>query len=189
MTAQHLDPAPAPPLADPRHLQTALTAAAVLANRMGVAARLDPADRDDLRQSLLLILVQKAPGYDPRCGAWTTFVSLVLRHAAQEVGDRMARERSRRFVSLEAAEPAVPPYAHHAVEVRLDMARVAAALPDDLIRIWRLRTTASPSGAIRASGLSRAGFHRRLRELRLRALAAGLEAPAPLRPIRGTAGT
>jgi len=50
------------------------------------------------------------------------------------------------------------------------MARIATVLPDDLIRIWRLRTTTSPAGAITASGLSRAGFHRRLRELRLRAL-------------------
>lgn len=189
MTAQHLEPSSAPPLDDPQHLEAALTATAVMATRMGTSGRLDPADRDDLRQSLLLIVLQKSAGFDSRRGAWSTFVSLVLRHAAQELGDRMAKDRSRRFVPLDAAEPAVSPDAHHEVDLRLDIGRVAGALPDDLIRIWRLRMTTSPAGAIAASGLSRAGFHRRLRELRLRALAAGLEAPEPLRPIRSTAGT
>lgn len=166
---------PQPPLTNPRHLAAALTAASYQATRMAVSARLAPADRDDLRQSLLLAVVQKAPGYDPRRGAWTTFVCLVLRHAAQELGDRMARDYGRAFVPLETAETAVTSDPFHAVDLRMDLERFAASLPDDLLRVWCLRTTAPPVSAMKGSGRSRAGFHRALRELRMQARIADLE--------------
>ena len=73
--------APAPRHWDSRRVGAALAAARHHTSRRARRGRLQPADREDLRQDALVAVVVRSQGYDPALGAWSTFADLVVRHA------------------------------------------------------------------------------------------------------------
>lgn len=154
------------------------------AARLAAGFRLGAADRDDIRQELRLALLQREHRFDPQRSAHATFASLVLRHAVQDLSDRLARERRNRFLPLDAAMTNITADVVADIDLRIALERFATTLSDELLHVWRLLAIASPAEAIRAFGRSRAGFYRSVRELRLRALAAGLGDVPPAETVR-----
>ena len=73
------------------------------ARRIGRTLRLPAADIGDVRQDLLLELVRRAPRFDGQAG-WPTFARLVIRHAGQDVADRLIRDRRRHGGSIDDNE-------------------------------------------------------------------------------------
>lgn len=77
---------------DPSQLRQALRAADHHAARGGRRLGLSRADRDDLRQDILLAMVLRGRHYDPARGAWSTFVGLLARNV---VADHARAQRER----------------------------------------------------------------------------------------------
>lgn len=163
-------------------LQIALTAAHHHAQRGGRRLHLGSADRDDLRQDILLAMLQRRGQFDPARGAWSTFIGVVARHA---VADRVRAEREKQsptFVPLDvddfpagcsatqqdAVDPSLPLAIERAIE---DL----PAEPRALLQL--IRQTGDVADAQRASAQSCASFYRGIADLRFWLLAAGLRPP------------
>jgi RNA polymerase sigma-70 factor (ECF subfamily) len=166
-----------------------------LCRRLGLSAQ----DRDDFCQDLLVDLLARLPAYDPAKGEPGAFARVCLRHAALRIATQQARRRrSAQAVSLDDPLPGaegltlsdvlgdadsfaawlgqpVNPIAE--LERRLDLERAAAAIPADDHPLCQALARGEPHPA-RQAGLSRTTAFRRLQELRLRLLAAGIPAAA-----------
>ena len=153
-------------------------------------------DVDDLRQALILAAWTRIAQFDPARASWSTFVNLVIRHAAWDLAAEAFRRQSRTGWSLDDAhaplsgtsfpnEPA--PDADHpdclragaddvylAVELAVDVERAIEALPDHLRRLCRLLQLEPPAVAERLSGHSTAEFYRQVNEVRMRFRSLGL---------------
>lgn len=145
------------------------------------------ADREDLRQDILLAIVERADHYDPRQGGWSTFVGLLARHV---VADRVIADSSDRRTTLVPVDLAAwdddtvlcsatqPDAGDDAVDAarRIDL----ETLPDDLPTLAReallllLTTHGDIAAALRMSGRTSSSFYRSIDELRLWLRAAGL---------------
>ncbi len=163
-------------------LQIALTAAHRHAQRGGRQLQLGQADRDDLRQDILVALLQRCGHFDPARGAWSTFVGVVARHA---VADRVRAERegpSPAFVPLDVDDfPAgCSATQQDAVDPNLPLAieRAVEDLPAEPRALLQLiHQTGDVADAQRASAQSGASFYRGIADLRFWLLAAGLRPP------------
>lgn len=182
MTAQGFEGSRTPQCWDPGQLRIALATAHHHAQGGGRRLHLSSADRDDLRQDILLALLQRCAHFDPTKGAWSTFVAVIARHA---VADRARNERngpSLTFVPLDvddfpagssatqqdAVDPTLP----------LDIERVVEELPAEPRALLQLiRQTRDVADAQRASPQSCASFYRGVSELRFWLLATGLRPP------------
>ncbi len=163
-------------------LQIALAAAHHHAQRGGRRLQLGQADRDDLRQDILVALLQRCGHFDPSRGAWSTFVGVVARHAVADRGRAEREAASPAFVPLDvddfpagcsatqqdAVDPNVPLAIERAVE---DL----PAEPRALLQL--IHQTGDVADAQRASAQSCASFYRGIADLRFWLLAAGLRPP------------
>lgn len=185
---------PTPPSIDWRSIQRL---AQEEARRLSRKLSLSTEDRDDFCQDLLVDLLARLPAYDPARGEMGAFARVCLRHAALRIAVQQARRRrSARAVSLDdplagaeeltladvlgeadsyaawLGQP-VDPIAE--LERRLDLERAAHAIPADDLPLCQALARGEPHPA-RQAGLSRTTAFRRLQEIRLRLLAAGIPA-------------
>ena len=167
------------------------------AKRIGRTLRLNPDDVDDARQELLLEVLRRFGYFDPARAAWSTFAGMIIRHAADELADRISgaqridggflddvtvqvrgtRVRLTEVLAesdgLSAAWSGVfDPFAD--LEKRIDLERFIEGLPDGLRCLCRLLQTEMPADAQRLSGLSKSEFYRQIEELGMRLRTAGL---------------
>jgi RNA polymerase sigma-70 factor (ECF subfamily) len=75
------------------HLPALQSAAAFHAARIAWQLHLPPADREDIRQDLLVEMITRLPRFDPDRASISTFVDLVARHAVCAVLRRHRRQR------------------------------------------------------------------------------------------------
>lgn len=79
MTAQRTDAPQQPPPWEAPELRVVLATAAIQAGRAARRQHLHRADRDDLRQDILVALLERRAQFDPARGAWSTFAGVVAR--------------------------------------------------------------------------------------------------------------
>jgi DNA-directed RNA polymerase specialized sigma24 family protein len=151
------------------------------ARRLG----LDRADREDLRQDVLVILLERGGAFDPARGSWRAFAGTLARHA---VTDRLRASGSGAapvmvtmdLDALPAGSSATQPH-RGAAAVTGDLDLVAAALPNAPRDVLRQIAGAGDLGtARREASQSSAAFYRALADLRCWLRAAGLR-PTPTR--------
>ena len=160
--------------------------------------RLPYSELADLRQDLLLDLIARLPGFDPKRGSLGAFVGTVAKHKSAGIARRIHHEHQ-----LFGAEPisiddpdrcglreTVPDDAglgsllggvcdaHSSMDLARDVIRSVSVLPAALRDLCALLQSEIPTAACRKSGLSRATFYRRLREIRLSFLVSGLRTVA-----------
>jgi RNA polymerase sigma factor (sigma-70 family) len=145
----------------------------------------DPStDLADIRQSLLLAALSRIGRFDPERASWSTFVDLVVEHAACDYMRQRHQHRrsaggslddpgvSDAILSRTVAEGPDPIFAR--TERALDLERAIDELPEHLRRLCRLLETEPSSVAQRRCGLSQAEFYRQIAEIRMRFRAFGL---------------
>ena len=172
---------------DDVHTKVALEAAAHQAARWARRGRRQQADCEDLRQDILLAILERADHFDPRQAAWPTFVSLLARHV---VGDRLradAKAMASEAVQMDlTALSAVTKLTSITMPeagddelisvLRIDLDQLAEVLPiqarDTLALL--VMTQGDIAAAQRASTRSSSAFYRAVAELRLWLRAAGL---------------
>lgn len=190
------EPASAPRAAEPdavdvMTLRTMLAAAAYQARRVARTLKLSQADREDVEQEILLVLLERRRFFDPARGPWTPFAHRIARQAAQSVADALVAARKLAALSLDqpieatfdsetatSAETIGDPAAPTEGDIlgNLSLLRFLATLPPDL-RIAAdaaLAADGDLADAQRALGLSTSEFYRRLREVRYRLVSMGL---------------
>ncbi|MGG5819607.1 sigma factor [Falsiroseomonas sp. HW251] len=185
MATQGPRPSPQPASWDPDRLAASLAIAGRYAHRGGRRLSLSRCDREDLRQDILLAMLERDARFDAARGRWAAFATILAQHA---VADRVrARRRGPRPVFVDLDLDAFPAGASATQcdevdpDIALDLARVGDEIPApcrlllDLIR----RTTDIADAQREASG-SCAAFYRAMAELRCWLHAAGL------RPTRAT---
>jgi RNA polymerase sigma-70 factor (ECF subfamily) len=164
---------------DPPQLQRALSTAHHRAARGARRLKLCAADREDLRQDMLLAMLQRSSSFDPARGAWSTFVGLVARHVVADQARRARRQSEPVFVAID-----LDSFPNGSSATQLDCAdedmalallRVADELPRQPQCILRhLGAEGDVPGAQQASGMPSATFYRAVADLRCWLRAAGL---------------
>ena len=170
---------------DPDRLAASLAIAHRYARRGARRLSLSRSDRDDLRQDILLAMLEREARFKPERSPWDAFATLLARHV---VADRVWVRRTGvhpEHVHLDLDGFPVGASAtqrdEEDVDLRLDLARVGADMPAPCGRLLALlRSTADIAEAQRQAPESSAAFYRTLSELRCWLHAAGL------RPMRGT---
>lgn len=180
------------------NIQTLLDEADAAARRLLRRLRLPYSDLPDLRQELLLDLIVRLPGFDPGRGTLGAFAGTVANHKGAEIARRVQRERrlyGAKPISIDDPDHSglretVPDDAglgsllggrrdgHAGMDLVRDVTRAVSMLPAGLRDLCGLLQSQAPSAACKASGLSRATFYRRLREIRLRFLVEGVRMAA-----------
>lgn len=175
---------PIPPTGwDPERLAASLAIAHRYAQRGARRLRLSRSDRDDLRQDILLTMLERAARFEPGRAPWDAFATLLARHV---VADRVQMWRAgvqREPVELNLDTFPAGSFVTQCEEVdhdlRLDLARVGSEMPEACGRLLALLCgTDDIADAQRRSPESSATFYRTLKELRCWLHAAGL------RPMR-----
>ena len=175
----------------PRELRTLMAAAAYHARKVARTMRVSDADREDVEQDILLVLLERRRFFDPARGAWSSFADRVARQAAQGVADEIGAEFRVRGGSLD--QPAADegsttlgelieagqfarPDSEDGLQLPLVLAEFVAGLPDELALVARLSLfeDGDLAEAQRRSGLSTSEFYRRLREVRYRLVCLGI---------------
>lgn len=170
------------------YLQSALTAAATRTGQAAVQFGItNSADREDLRQDLLVDLLAHRDQFDPSKASLNTFTGLVSRHRMFEVVERMSKWWSR-IVDLDqeaandsvvgetAAVPSDPTHEWLAddrdlfadTEALHDLCIAMDHMTDDQAALFAiLETHQDLPSACRASGMSTATFYRRVTDLQM----------------------
>jgi DNA-directed RNA polymerase specialized sigma24 family protein len=164
---------------DPDHLASALNIATRYARSGARRLALSQADQDDLRQDLLLNLLERQPKFDPQRATWDAFVTLVCRRA---VIDRMRAAGRAGPVREPGIDLDLLPHGSSLTQpasgdlcCRLDLARLAHELPAAPARLLRhLQATGDVHSVQQGTPQSRASVFRRLRDLRAWLACAGL---------------
>ena len=92
MTTQRPEPIADRPVWDPPRLRQALAAARYHTAQGARRLHLTRPEREDLRQDILLAMLQRDRHFDPAKAAWSTFANLLARHV---VADRIRAARDR----------------------------------------------------------------------------------------------
>ena len=172
----------------------------LMALRIIRACRIPSHERADLRQDLLADLFARLRGFDPERGNLSTFAFTCFGHRASQLIGRILRGRASMMpVSLDDPMPGAPNLtigdglseadgygallgqpvdAFAAVDRRLDLDRALGTLPQEALPLCAELIEQSPHELAKASPTSRATLYRRLHELRLRLLIAGIPASA-----------
>lgn len=163
-------------------------AAAVMAARFAAirGARrlgLSRADREDLQQDILVVLIQRGRHFDPQRSGWRTFAALIARHV---VADRARTERESDQPTVELGDVDAFPSGSSITQqdqldacLSLDLERVCAELPKAPQAILQLLgSTGDVAEAQRRSTQSCASFYRSLADLRFWLVASGLRPDA-----------
>lgn len=181
-------------------LPTLQAAADHHAGRIARKLHLSLDDREDVRQDILIEMIVRLGKFDVEKAALATFIDLLARHGASAVARRCrAQQRllraalslddeadpmARRLARTLSAEQGLglaagaPADAVVRVELSRDVRQIVAALAPELRSICAMLQAHPTEQACRASGLSRATFYRRFRDIRLRFLLAGRAAAA-----------
>ncbi len=188
------------PSISPDDLQFLQHEAEVAARSLRHKYRLSSDYLADLRQDLLLDLIGRYPSFDPARGSLGAFVGTIIAHRAADVGRMIWRERRLHGVAPVSLDAAVPGcdgasrvdliaendglMAFHGqttdrvaeVDLRLDIERGLGSLsPDDsALCVALVRNTVDQLAA--AGRGARSSLYRRVKEIRLRLIAAGLQA-------------
>lgn len=176
---------------DQSSLRTMMGAAAYHARRVARTMRLSDADRENVEQDILLVLLERRRFFDPARGAWSSFADRIARQAAQGVADEIGAEfrmwggsldqaagtgRTTTLGELIEAEQWIGPDVERELQLPLVLADFIAGLPNELALVARLLLFEDGDlpAAQRRSGLSTSEFYRRLREIRYRMFTLGL---------------
>lgn len=182
MTAQRADaPQQSPPWEAPE-LRVALATATIQAARAARRQHLHRADRDDLRQDILVALLERRAQFDPARAAWSTFAGVVARTVVADQG----RARQRQRVTCLPLDLDQFPTGASATQqdcadadLTLDLQRVAAELPlqpGALLRL--LAAMGDVAAAQRADARSSTAFYRAVADLRCWLRASGMRPAA-----------
>lgn len=178
MPTQRADAPQKPPSLEATKLRIALGTASAQAARGARRLRLGRADRDDLRQDILVALLERLEQFDPARGGWGTFASMIARTV---VADRARASRGQRFVYAELDLDQFPAGASATQQdyadpvLTLDLKRVAAELPlqpQELLR--RLAAAGDVAATQRSDARSSTAFYRAIADLRCWLRAAGM---------------
>lgn len=176
---------------DPCQIRVALAAARHHAARFTRQRRLATADREDLAQDILLVILEAGPRFDATRGSWATFVAMLARRA---ICDRARQPAAPEWLSLDSSAASaivnrlVAPVADP--DIAVAFRRVEEELPTApravLLQIIAHRDVAA---ARDAGATSPATFYRDLHDLRcwLRALGVHPAASASMRASTPTA--
>lgn len=176
---------------DARTLRIMMASAAYHARKVARTMRLSKADREDVEQEILLVLLERRRFFDAARGAWSSFADRVARQAAQGVADQIGAERRIHGNSLDRpagnektitlgevmeARQRIGPDVERELQLPLILADFVAELPDQLALVARLSLLEDGdlAQAQRRSGLSTSEFYRRLREIRYRLICLGI---------------
>lgn len=181
-------------------LQLLLREAHGAAHRLVGRVRLPAHDVEDLRQDLLLDLLERLPAFDARRGTLGAFAGKILTHKAARLAKIICRERTWFGVvpvSLEeptssrcgeprghlfsedqglAAHLGQPTDAFARIERRLDLVRALGALDDDDLRLCAELYHATADRLAARGRAPRSSLYRRVKRIRLELMAAGLAA-------------
>lgn len=163
-------------------------------------------DREDVEQEMMLDLLARLGAFDPGRGGLEAFATVCFRHRGHRLVQEAQRDRRRRHLTgfdevvgdggaargdeaLTLAEVlhedaglaawwGQPTDAVAALERRLDLERAVPAIEPRDRPLCAALSAAPPSVAVTAAGTSRATAYRRIAEIRLRLLAAGIAAAA-----------
>ncbi len=164
------------------HLPELQATATFHARRVARKLGLSRDDIEDMRQDLLVAMIERLERFDPQKASVATFLDLVARHGAH-AAVRKCRRHQQMFGPMpvsfdEDAGLPDPPVSILTLASdagpALDVVRTVAALPDSLRSLCGLLLSEPPSVACRKSRLSRATFYRRVRDIRLQFLSQGL---------------
>ena len=159
---------------------------------------------EDLQQDMLVDLLSRMPAFDNTRGTLEAFATVCCRHHAMRQAERLRRDRARRHIAsfddpvgaedgagapLTLAETlpqeaslagwwGQPTDAVAAVERRLDLERAAACIHPDDYALCACLSAGPMREAVGVGGASRATLYRRVTEMRLSLLAAGIAAAA-----------
>lgn len=183
-----------PDLAPAHHL--AGVAASALCRSLG----LPPEDREDFRQDLLVDLLTRLPAYDPARGEFGAFARVCIRNAAALIAGKARRHRAARHPrSLDDVVPDTEGLtlgdtiaeadgygawcgqstdAIGALERRLDLERAAGAIAPEDYPLCAALSAHTPHEFGEQKTMPRMRIYRRIREMRLRLLAAGIPSAA-----------
>lgn len=176
---------------DARTLRIMMASAAYHARKVARTMRLSKADREDVEQEILLVLLERRRFFDAARGAWSSFADRVARQAAQGVADQIGAERRIHGNSLDRpagnektitlgevmeARQRIGPDVERELQLPLILADFVGELPDQLALVARLSLLEDGdiAQAQRRSGLSTSEFYRRLREIRYRLICLGI---------------
>ena len=128
---------------------------------------LPPQDRADVGNDLLADLLARLPAYDPSKGTLGGFARVCMRHAAFRMAQKHRHQRRvARTVSLDDPLPGG------------DGLTLADTLSEGDHSLCAALTTATPHEVAAQGAMPRARIYRRIREMRLRLLAAGIPSAA-----------
>jgi RNA polymerase sigma-70 factor (ECF subfamily) len=172
------------------------------ASRVCRIARLPAHEREDIRQDMLLDLLVRLPAFDPTRGTLAGFATVCFRHRGIRLAERLKRERAVRVeTSLDSpvagddedeltladlipdseglgAWWGQPTDAIAAIERRLSLGRAEAAIDPADHSLCAALVTSTPHQLARRGLMPRSVLYRRIREMRLRLLAAGISTAA-----------
>lgn len=164
---------------DAQTLGAALAAARQQAARGARRLGLARADREDLQQDILVVLIERCRHYDPERATWAAYAGLVARHVIADRARALRKTSQPEFEALDVdafgAGASVTQIDEDDATLTLDLARVVAELPEapqDMLRL--LMATGDVAQAQHYSTLSTAGFYRALADLRCWLRASGL---------------
>jgi len=154
------------------------------AKRICRIARLPGHEADDIRQDMLLDLLPRLSAFDPARGSVAAFAVTCFRHRGSRIMRRRGVSRriglggqdtgSRRDDQDDACDQADTNDAIGALELRLDLARACAVLDEADAALCVALSNCTAHALARRTGASRAGLYRRMHEIRMRMLAAGI---------------
>ena len=174
--------------------------AAKEAKRLCRTLHLPEHEREDLRQDLLLDFLARLPAFNPTKADLPAFAMVCFRHAGSRIARRVTAERAARHPrSLDDALPNTEGLtlgdtiaeaegygawcgqstdAIAALERRLDLDRAAGTIDPDDHPLCTALSTQTPHEFGETGTMPRARIYRRLREIRLSLLAAGIPSAA-----------
>ncbi len=174
--------------ANDRFFNAAVAAAKPRTYRAAVTAVLSPSERDDLYQSIMLDLYERAQHYDPNRGSAGTFTGMVSEHRTAEFIAGLKKDRARlTFIGPQVAanddtvelagdgslESAIPAWTDDAdlfadSEALHDLATALTYMSGEQRSLFDLLATHQDvPAAAKASGMSSATFYRRVADLQM----------------------
>lgn len=173
---------------DETYLQAALNAAATRSFKYATRHGLSASEREDMRQELVLDMLERVKQFDPGKGSPGTFTGVVSEHRAVEVLDRLMKDRTR-LRHFDGEDAANDSNAHDWFDkvadnsdpsfhidhdlfsnsiALCDLERALAYMNDEQIALFELLAEHQDlPGACRACGTSSATFYRRVHELQM----------------------
>ena len=131
-------------------------------------AGLQPQDREDIEQQLVLHILEQLERFDPARGTWPAFVQCLVERFGKNLV-RSLRAAKRDSGPLAALPEEGPPGPGQPLAAEtLELTEALAHLPEDLRAVAELLLTRTVAGTARALGVSRSTVHARVRELRSR---------------------